>query len=444
MFFPLGVDGLPVDRSARLALGVSSLDARANNYGPGRFNRPGHTVLADGRRLFASDFQGSRIMVFDLPNLAATTGRAALEPLPKVPPPEGRPFLRREEFELQSVQSGTPAAHVLGQVDFYTGLRDTASQRQMGKEISGLAYDRDRRWLFVAEKLNHRLLVVDVSNKVETFMPAMAVLGQDDFDHNAPQLGHGSWHARGLTLPSGVCYDHPTKMLFTVSGEGSEREILGFDLSGKISNGLEPAVRIGGPHATVQSDLPRVERLLSLDEKHRRLWNGLYALDLSGDIRNRVPLVGWFGLGAHPDVDKEQDNNSGKTPSLLGYSVGFCDRFGGAVSALAVNPRSGTVYVADSPRYRVLCYQPRLSFRADPIALRVGQPACEFTASGGLAPLRFSIVEGKLPAGLELDARSGLVRGVARGEPGESTIELAAQTATGTIRGKLRLLLAGE
>jgi sugar lactone lactonase YvrE len=442
LFFPLGPDGLPVDRSARLALGVPTLDARANNYGAARFNRPGHTVLTDDGRLFASDFQGSRILYFELANVVNSTGRGAVGPLRPFEPPKDRPVRGREDFEFRSVDSGVPALHVLGQVDFYTGLRGTASQRQLGKEISGLAYDRKRQWLFVGEKLNHRVVAVDVSKGVETFMPALAVLGQPDFDANAPNFGQAEWHPRGMETPSGIAYDHQAQMLFVTSGENlDEREILGFDLSGEIENGMEPALRIGGEHATVQSDLPRVERLLGIDEEHRRLWCGLIALDISGDVRKRVPMIGWFGRGPHADWSKEQDHHSGQVPSLLGYSVGFCDRFGGAASALAVNPRTGTVYAADTSRYRVLCHQPQFAFRVDPLEMRVGTATIHITGSGGLAPLRFSLAGGQLPQGIELDAETGILRGTPRDKAGTYEVEVTVSTATGESRGKLTVEL---
>jgi DNA-binding beta-propeller fold protein YncE len=441
LFFPLGVDGLPLDHSARLALGVRSLDARANGYGQARFNRPGHSVLAENKHLFASDFQGSRILYFELANLADTTGRGALGPRRQIAPPPDRPFRPREEFELHSVESGVPATHVLGQVDFHTGLRDTASQRQMGKEISGLAYDRDRRWLLVAEKLNHRVLVVDVGRGVATFMPALAVLGQEDFDHNAPYLGQDSWQARGMSHPGGIAYDHVTKMLFVTSGEGRDREILGFDLSRVPTSGMEPRMRIGGPHATVDCELPRVEQLLAVDEKNRWLYNGPFALDISGNVHRGIPLVGWFGLGADDGWVKDQDTHSGNLPSLLGYSVGACHRFGGAASAMAVNPQTGTVYVADNPRYRVLCFQPRFTFRSSALNVRNNAPALDITGSGGLSPLKFSIAAGKLPSGLELDPRTGIIRGTARDNPGRYEVEVQVSTATETVSGKVRVEL---
>jgi hypothetical protein len=380
-------------------------------------------------------------LYFELANLAETTGRAALDPPRRIPPPPDRPFRPREEFELHSVTSGVPAAHVLGQVDFFTGLRDTASARQMGKEISGLAFDRDRRWLLVAEKLNHRVLVVDVSKGVETFMPALAVLGQDDFDHNRPYLGQSGWHPRGMSAPGGIAYDHVTKMLFVTSGEGRDREILGFDLSRTPTPGMEPRMRIGGPHATVECDVPRVEPLLAVDENNRWLWNGLFALDTSGNMHKGIPLVGWFGLGDHPAASKDQDTHSGNLPSLLGYSVGVCHRFGGAVNAMTVNPRTGTVYVADNPRYRVLCFQPRFTFRAATVNATNGRPAFDITGSGGLAPLKFAVVSGKLPAGLELDPQTGIVRGTPRDKPGDYRVEVEVATATETNRGTLNVQL---
>jgi len=244
-----------------------------------------------------------------------------------------------------------------------------------------------------------------------------------------------------MVLPSSVCYDHATETLFVVSGEGREREILGFDLSETPENGAEPVLRIGGAHATVESDLPRVERLLALDEERRRLWSGLFALDLSGDVRTRLPLVGWFGLGPDERAEHEQENHTGRLPNLLGYSVGFCDRFGGAVGALAVNPATGTVYVSDTPRYRVLCFQPQFAFRRDGLTLRNGAPACEVIGTGGLAPLRFSLVSGELPSGMAMDVETGILRGTPRAAPDSYEVEVAASTATGDVRGRLRIEL---
>ncbi len=207
---------------------------------------------------------------------------------------------------------------------------------------------------------------------------------------------------------------------------------------------MEPALRIGGPHATVASDLPRIEPLLAIDEKNRRLWCGLFALSLSGDVRRRMPMIGWLGLGGHADAPKEQDTHSGHLPNLLGYSVGSCHRFGGAVNALAVNSRTGTVYVADSPRYRVLCFQPRFAFRSSPLVVRHGTATCDVTGTGGLAPLRFSIAAGTLPAGLELDKKTGLIRGTPRDRIGSREVEVAVTTATETTRGKLRIEVQPE
>jgi hypothetical protein len=178
---------------------------------------------------------------------------------------------------------------------------------------------------------------------------------------------------------------------------------------------------------------------LALDEKNRRLWSGLFALDLRSDFHKRVPLLGWFGLGDHPEAAREQDTHTGPVPSLLGYSVGFCHRFGGAVNALAVNPRTGTIYTADSPRYRVLCFQPEFRFRSTALQVRKGAPVCEIVGTGGLAPLQFSLAAGQLPAGLELDAKYGLIRGAPRDHRGSYVVEIAVQTATGTSRGKLSI-----
>ena len=442
LFFPLGADGLSVDRSARFALGTPTLTARANNYGSKRFNRPSHSVLTAEGRLFASDFQGSRILHFELPDFVAAVGAKALAPLRPFLPPIGRKPGYREWFEFRSIESGVAALHVLGQPDFETGLRGVATRQQMGKEMSGLAFDRDRQWLIVTEKLNHRVLLVDVSRGVETFMPAMAVLGQRDFEQNTPYGGQAAWHPAGMREPSGACYDHSSKMLFVASGEGmNEREILGFDLSGKVSNGMLPCLRIGGPHATIKSDLPYVSRTLAIDEERRRLWSGLFAIDLSGDFRTSAPVIGWFGLGPHDQAANLQGYHTGPLPNLLGYSVGFCHRFGGGIHATAVNPRTGTVYVADSARYRVLAFQPEFHFHSKPLTAFIGRRTAGLSGTGGLAPLEFTVEKEGLPNGLVIDSQTGLITGIADDQPGEYRVPVQVQTALGTVRGAVRVQL---
>ena len=271
------------------------------------------------------------MLYFELPDLAAASAEGALLPLrPFVPPPgyvskkDRHPGYRgsKQEILFRSINSGVPATHVLGQVDFETGLRGVASARQLGKEIGGLTIDRERNWLFVTEKHNNRIAIFDISKGVSTFMPAVAVLGQPDFDSNKPYWGRdvipndadrkfgtpsgraaasgpnapdpSRWHPAGLKEPTGACYDHRTKMFFCVN-DGSE--ILGFDLSNSITNGMEPAIRIGGHRSTVNTNLPRVGAWLGIDEERRRLWSEWFALDLSGDIRKSVPVAGSLGLG---------------------------------------------------------------------------------------------------------------------------------------------------
>ena len=102
---------------------------------------------------------------------------------------------------------------------------------------------------------------------------------------------------------------------------------------------------------------------------------------------------------------------------------------------------TGTLYAADTPRYRVLCFQPKFTFIESPLALRNAQEHCEPLGTGGIGPLQFRLVGGRLPAGLQLDEHSGLLRGVPRDAPGDYELEIACASATESVRGKIRLLL---
>jgi sugar lactone lactonase YvrE len=451
LFFPLDGDGLPLDRSSRLAMGVPTLTARANNYGAEHFNRSGYAVMSRDGGLFATDFQGSRVLYFQLPDFAAAaTSQRALEPLRPFAPPTDRKPGYREWFEFRSIHSGVPASAVLGQEDFDTGLRDVASIRQFGKEMSGIAMDHQRQWLFITDKLSHRVVIVDVSKGVSTFMPALAVLGQPDFDHNAPNWGQGdkknpAWHPRGMMQPHSSCYDHATKRLFVVNGrDGADREILCFDLSGSINNGMEPAMRIGGRHATVQTDLPEIGDWLAIDEKNRRLWSDLYAVDIA-NLEKGAPVIGYFGTDknrSHEASPAASRPDTQRIKNRLGYAVTACHRFGGPVDALAVNPRTGTVYVGDTERYRMLCFRPEFHFETEPLKLTIGQPAIGLTGAGGLSPLQFEVDTKTVPAGLSIDPDNGLIRGTPGDKPGEYRVGVKVKSALGEVNGARTIVLA--
>src|SRR5581483_9583409 len=198
LFFPLASDGLPLDRYARFTLGAPDLTTQVSNYGPDRFARPCSSVMTADGRVFITDFSGARILYFELPGLTAASGKGALDPLrPNLPSPDGAtvaggaPGMRgtKDNLLFHSITCGAAAKAVLGQVDFYTSLRNAASISQLGKEISGLAFDRKRGWLIITDKQNNRVVIMDVSKGVKTFMPAFAVLGQADFDSNGPYRG---------------------------------------------------------------------------------------------------------------------------------------------------------------------------------------------------------------------------------------------------------------
>ena len=141
----------------------------------------------------------------------------------------------------------------------------------------------------------------------------------------------------------------------------------------------------------------------------------------------------------HPDYDPLQSYSTGPIPNLLGYSVGFCHRFGGGVNATAVNPLSGTLYVADNARYRVLCFQPEFQFSIEPMVVRVGRPTVLLAGTGGLAPLKFAVAGGSLPNGLKLDPGTGVISGTPVGEAGESVVRVVVQSALRSLEGELRI-----
>jgi hypothetical protein len=283
--------------------------------------------------------------------------------------------------------------------------------------------------------MNHRVVIFDLSGKVTTFMAARHVLGQADFTTNRPFRGE-KWHPRGLAYPNSLAYDSVTGLLFICHEGAGKREVVAFDLSGDAAGDPEPVLRIGGPHATVRADLPYVSRYIAVDEKRRWLWCGTCALDLSGDFRRAMKVVGWFGIGRHRNAESVQTGHGGKVADLLGYAVPWCHRFDTTPNALAVHPQAGTLYVADNNRFRILAFGPEFRFEPEPLEVRVGEPAIGICGCGGLAPLRFTLTRGRLPVGLALDAETGILRGTPVGPAGEYRLGIEVRTAVGRVSGE--------
>src|ERR1019366_6316382 len=124
-----------------------------------------------------------------------------------------------------AVTNGQNAANVLGQATFTTG---TATTTQSGMNYPyGVAYDVASARLFVADYVNHRVLVHNVS-LITNGQNAANVLGQADFT-----TGTHTTTQSGMFYPYGVAYDAANARLFVADYLNSR--VLGHNVTSIIN-----------------------------------------------------------------------------------------------------------------------------------------------------------------------------------------------------------------
>ncbi len=133
-----------------------------------------------------------------------------------------------------TITNGMNAINVLGQSSFTAA---TAGNSQTGMNTpQSVAYEADRKYLYVAQSGNHRVTVFDLTS-IANNQAAVNVIGQSTFTGT----GLGNTQA-GLNTPIGVAYDETNDQLF-VSQSGNNR-ISVFSTS-SITNGQDASKVLG-------------------------------------------------------------------------------------------------------------------------------------------------------------------------------------------------------
>src|SRR3989344_4324359 len=157
-----------------------------NNSGDRGLNGVRHSEIdAVNHRLFVSDFENNRVLVFNLDASNNLIDRVA--------------------------------DNVLGQPNFTTTTA-AVTQSKMTQPL-GLAYDATNNRLFVANQLNNRVLVFDVAS-ITNGEAAVNVLGQTDFISSTVAVTQS-----GLSTPNDVAYDSVNDRLF-VADMGASRVVV--------------------------------------------------------------------------------------------------------------------------------------------------------------------------------------------------------------------------
>lgn len=245
----------------------------------------GFAVDENGQRLFVSDGENNRILIYDI---------------------------RQSEL-----RNGAAAIGVLGQADYEgTSVRPGA----LGVDNPGhLAYDAETDRLFAIDAGRKTVLVFDVAaDRFEDGQAAIGVIGSDSFDTPAPAGGGALAAVLGtapridgssFVTPNGIAHDPLRQLLYVADGGGTfgvpADRILVFDVAPeRLENGPEAVATLGAPDATTPATptwggnepVPgqfrvRDTRGIDLDYENGRLW-------ATGSFESRVvsfnfPRAAW-------------------------------------------------------------------------------------------------------------------------------------------------------
>ncbi|MGE4658714.1 MAG: hypothetical protein AAEI08_07285 [Gammaproteobacteria bacterium] len=191
------------------------------------------------RRLFVSDANNSRVMVFDI--------------------------------TPERMRTGAPAITVLGQPDFVTSEARTG--RNGMNNPGEIYYDDDYHRVFVNDVYNNRILAFDARPEVLTNgMAASHVIGQPDFGSTMPRRTR-----RGLNQADGLALDLGQQKLF-VTDLRNDR-LLVFDVHPDRLENYPEAIGLLGQENYESRGAPfsRANQLYSargieFDEEYQRLW----------------------------------------------------------------------------------------------------------------------------------------------------------------------------
>ncbi len=283
-------------------------------------------------RLFVSDENNSRVMMYDLAG---------------------------------GVSDGMGASAAIGQVDFNSSVCGT--DRSSLCTPLGLWYESDHNRLYVADFDNNRVLSFDMGGlpPPATAYLASDLAGQIDgggfpiWNQNAANNNAGSVNPQGLTYPTGTAVDTIRHRLYVADYNNNRVLVYNLDANNNLVDHTADNV-LGQPNLTSGGDnlncpwnsgTPTNNNMCSpssvtVDEANNRL----FVADAS-DIRVLVfDLAGGLSDGMAASHVLGQSNFS--TSNSVTTRSGMGDPYGGA----AYDASTGYYYVADSGNGRVLVY----------------------------------------------------------------------------------------
>jgi hypothetical protein len=196
--------------NASWVLGAANFTTQTASSGQSGYNaeEPWMTYDDVNDRLFVSDDEGDRILVFDLSG---------------------------------GITNGMNASYVLGQPDFLSA-GETSSMSGL-QSPTGVEYDSNSEFLYVSDNKNNRILVFDLSGGITNGMDASYVLGQEGFG-----LDIETTTIDGLAGPDGLAVSG--NFLFVV--DRSNARVVVYDIE-TIVNGEDAVYVLGQTDFTSNS-----------------------------------------------------------------------------------------------------------------------------------------------------------------------------------------------
>lgn len=255
------------------------------------------TLDYTGHRMFVSDADNNRVLVFNLDSNNNLVDKTA-------------------DF-------------VLGQANFTSS---TAATTQSGMNYpEGLYYDTAEQRLFVAEYNNTRVLVFNLSGGITNGMNASNVLGQANFTSNTEATTQN-----GFDTPADIKYNSVNKNLFVSDYDNCR--IMIFDISSGITDGMNASKVLGQPDFTsancdtTQSGMDGPWGL-EFDSATSRLFIADFANDrvliynLSGGITNGMNASNVLGQENFTTIDSTIRQDGTNSPLGIGLDPGSGDLF---------------------------------------------------------------------------------------------------------------------
>jgi sugar lactone lactonase YvrE len=205
--FATDANGAPLDLQADFVLGQADFDHVAATTTASSLRRPtGVAFDAATSRLFVSDELDDRIVIYDL---------------------------------SAGIGNGMAASLVLGQTTFTGHFSGRSSTRVNTPKRMAVGTVGGVKYLFVADNLNGRVLMFNISGVITNSMAASFVLGAANFNVSGTVASQSEMEG-----PSGLDFDQATGRLFVV--DGPAHRIMVWDLSsGVVTNGMAAANVIG-------------------------------------------------------------------------------------------------------------------------------------------------------------------------------------------------------